>query len=415
MRWFISIRYFLAHKRQSLVCIAGVAISVVMFITMTGLMNGLSDRFIIETVESTGHITIKDEPRETKTQILEKAYNSPNALLGVEGVKPRDNVKKIRNARGLINTLDTMPGIVAVAPVVNGNAIATYGTKTVPLTIFGVEPERHVRVTTIGKDLVAGDFGRLRTTGDGIILGRGVADVLGAELDDNVSLSGPTGGRTTAKVVGIFQTGVTPVDYSRAYMLINSAQTLLDKKNIVNEISIRTIDYNQAEAYAAQIEQIAGYRTESWQEASANFLKIFKIQNIITYIITAALLIVAAFGVLNILIMSVLERVNDIAIMKSFGLSRHDITIIYLFQGLVIGLIGSTLGVGIGKAAVEILRRVPIPMEGLVKTEGLLMSESLGQYVAAFVSAMVVVMLAAVYPARRAAKYDPVDVIRGAH
>lgn len=415
MRWFISIRYFLAHKRQSLVCIAGVAISVVMFITMTGLMNGLSDRFIIETVESTGHITVKDEPRETKTQILEKAYNSPNALLGVEGVKPRDNVKKIRNARGLINTLDAMPGIVAVAPVVNGNAIATYGTKTVPLTIFGVEPERHVRVTTIGKDLVAGDFGRLRTTGDGIILGRGVADVLGAELDDNVSLSGPTGGRTTAKVVGIFQTGVTPVDYSRAYMLINSAQTLLDKKNIVNEISIRTIDYNQAEAYAAQIEQIAGYRTESWQEASANFLKIFKIQNIITYIITAALLIVAAFGVLNILIMSVLERVNDIAIMKSFGLSRHDITIIYLFQGLVIGLIGSTLGIAIGKAAVEILRRVPIPMEGLVKTEGLLMSESLSQYISAFVSAMVVVMLAAVYPARRAAKYDPVDVIRGAH
>src|SRR5213075_3039110 len=109
--------------------------------------------------------------------------------------------------------------------------------------------------------------------------------------------------------------------------------------------SIRTDDYNKAEAYAAQIEQISGYRTESWQEASANFLKIFKIQNIITYIITAALLIVAAFGVLNILIMAVLERVNDIAIMKSFGLSRGDISVIYLFQGLVIGLIGATAGV----------------------------------------------------------------------
>jgi lipoprotein-releasing system permease protein len=330
-------------------------------------------------------------------------------------VKPRETTKRIRNARGLLAMLERMPGVVAAAPLVNGNAIATYGTKTIPLTIFGVEPERQTKVTTIGEDLVAGDFGRLRTTGDGIILGRGVADVLGAELDEKLTLSGPNGGRTTAKVVGIFQTGVTPVDYSRAYMLINSAQTLLDKKNIVNEISIRTTDYNLAEAYAAQIEAVAGYRTESWQEASANFLKIFKIQNIITYIITAALLIVAAFGVLNILIMSVLERVNDIAIMKSFGLSRGDITVIYLFQGLVIGLIGSALGLVAGKASIEILRRVPVPMEGLVKTEGLLMSEHAGQYVAAFVSAMIVVMLAAVYPARRAAKYDPVEVIRGAH
>jgi lipoprotein-releasing system permease protein len=415
MRWFISIRYFLSHKRQSLVCIAGVVISVTMFISMTALMNGLSDKFIVETVESTGHITIKDEPRETKTQILEKVYNDPNALLSVQGVKPRTTIKKISNARGLLAMLDRMPGVVAAAPLVNGNAIATYGTKTVPLTIFGVEPERQMKVTTIGEDLVAGDFARLRTTGDGIILGRGVADVLGAELDDNVTLAGPDGGRSNAKVVGIFQTGVTPVDYSRAYMLINSAQTLLNKKNIVNEISIRTVDYNRAEAYAAQIEAIAGYRTESWQEASANFLKIFKIQNIITYIITAALLVVAGFGVLNILIMAVLERVNDIAILKSFGLSRNDITVIYIFQGLVIGLIGSTLGLLAGKISIEVLRRVPIPMEGLVKTEGLLMSEHGSQYVAAFVSSMIVVTLAAVYPARRAAKYDPVEVIRGAH
>jgi lipoprotein-releasing system permease protein len=415
MRWFISLRYFLAHKRQSLVCIAGVAISVTMFISMTALMNGLSDKFIVETVESTGHVTIKDEPRETKTQILELAYRSPDALLSVEGTKPRETVKKIRNARGLLAMLDRMPGVVAAAPVVNGNAIATYGTKTIPLTIFGVEPERHTKVTTIADDLVAGSFDRLRTTGDGILLGRGVADVIGASLDDNLTLAGSNGGRTTAKVVGIFQTGVTPVDYSRAYMLINAAQTLLDKKNIVNEITIRTVDYNQAEAYASQIEAIAGYRTESWQEASANFLKIFKIQNLITYIITAALLVVAAFGVLNILIMAVLERVNDIAILKSFGLSRGDITVIYLFQGLVIGLIGSTLGLAVGKLTIEVLRKVPVPMEGLVKTEGLLLSDHGSQYVLAFVSSLIVVMLAAVYPARRAAKYDPVEVIRGAH
>jgi lipoprotein-releasing system permease protein len=113
--------------------------------------------------------------------------------------------------------------------------------------------------------------------------------------------------------------------------------------------------------------------------------------------------------------MAVLERVNDIAILKSFGLSRNDVTLIYLFQGLVIGLIGSVIGLIIGKFAVEGLRRLPIQMEGLVKAEGLLMSEHTSQYVTAFIASMLVVLAAAVYPARRAATYDPVEVIRGAH
>jgi lipoprotein-releasing system permease protein len=234
-------------------------------------------------------------------------------------------------------------------------------------------------------------------------------------MEDIITLSSESGGRTTGRVVGIFATGVTPVDYSRAYMLLNSAQTLLDQKNVINEIIIRTEDYTRAEGYAAQIESVCGYRTESWQESNENFLKIFKIQTVITTVITMALLVVAAFGVLNILIMAVLERVNDIAILKSFGLSRGDITVVYVFQGLVIGLVGSLMGLGLGKVVIEWLRNLPITVEGLVKAEGLLMSEKPSQYLMAFVSAMAIVLLAAVYPARRAAKYDPVEVIRGAH
>jgi lipoprotein-releasing system permease protein len=411
MLWFVAIRYFLSHRRQSLVCIAGVTISVMMFISMTSMMNGFTDKFIIETVESSGHITIHDEPREAETAILERV----NALIRVEGVKPRDNPKKIKNPEGIMAKIRRLPGIVEASPIVEGNAIATYGTKTLSLEIFGIEPARHQRVTTIGKDVIEGSFDRLKTAGDGIILGKGVADVLGARLDDIISLASETGGRRTVKIVGIFQTGVTPVDYGRAYMMVNNAQTLLDKKNIVNQIVIRTSDYEKARENAAQIESIVGYKTESWQEANSNFLKIFRVQQIITYIITGALLVVAAFGVLNILIMAVLERVNDIAILKSFGFSRRDITLIYLFQGMVIGLIGCTAGLILGKGMVELLRRLPIRMEGLVKVEGILMSESLNQYILAFFATQIIVIAAAVYPARRAAKYDPVEVIRGAH
>jgi lipoprotein-releasing system permease protein len=382
---------------------------------MSSMMQGFTDKFIIETVESSGHITVNDEPRATETPILQRVYSDPNALIDFRGVKPRDKIEKIKNPAGLIAKIRRLNGVVEAAPIVRGDAVLSFGTKTYAVQVHGVEPARQVAVTTIGEKVTQGAFDRLQKTANGIVLGRGIAITLGAKIDDNIPITSSTGGQTVAKVVGIFDTGVTPVDYSRAYMLMNDAQTLLDKKNVINEIVIRTADYTQAREIAAQIEAISGYKTESWQEANENFLKIFRIQTIITYFITGALLVVAAFGVLNILIMAVLERVNDIAILKSFGLSRHDITLIYLFQGLVIGFVGSVIGLILGKLAVEGLRRLPIRMEGLVKVEGLLMSEHLDQYITAFVGAMLIVLLAAVYPARRAAKYDPVEVIRGAH
>lgn len=411
---FISIRYLLAHARQSIICIAGVAISVCMFITMTAMMSGFTDKFIIETVESSGHITIHDEPRQSDTPILQTHYGTKDGVLVLNGPKPRDTIQKIKNPTGLIAELKHLPGVLAASPSVSGSAIVSYGTKTATADVIGIDPPQHLSVTTIGDDVTEGNFGRLQTTANGVVLGWGLASLVGARLDDTITLSSPTGGMATGRVVGIFQTGVTPVDYGRAYMLLNDAQTLLDKKNIVNEIVLRTEDYTQAREMAAQIESISGYKTESWQESNANFLKIFTIQRLITYIITAALMIVAAFGVLNILIMAVLERVNDIAILKSFGLSRRDITQIYLIQGLAIGLIGSTIGLVVGKLAVEGLRRIPIQMEGLVKADGLLMSEHRENYIASFVGSLLIVMLAAVFPARRAASFDPVEVIRGA-
>jgi len=196
MRWFISIRYLLSHLRQTLVCVAGVTISVMMFITMTSLMNGFTDKFIIETVESSGHITIHDEPRETRTPILERFYKQPNSVLVVQGVKPRDKIEKIKNPEGLLASLRRMPGILAVAPQVSGDLIITYGTKTLTVHVFGVDPDATTRVSTIGTDVTEGSFSRLKTAADGLIIGRGVSDVLGAKLDDIVTLSSSTGGLT---------------------------------------------------------------------------------------------------------------------------------------------------------------------------------------------------------------------------
>src|SRR5689334_2491540 len=137
MRWLISTRYLLAHKRQTLVCIMGVIISVTMFLAMFAMMQGFRDKFIVETVESSGHIVVNDEPRETQTAILEHVYTDPNALLVLERSKPRDQVKKIKNPQGLMRKLRSMPGVTAVAPEVSGDAIASFGTKTMNVGVLG--------------------------------------------------------------------------------------------------------------------------------------------------------------------------------------------------------------------------------------------------------------------------------------
>src|SRR3954471_12391534 len=210
MRWFISTRYFFSHNRQSLVCIAGVTISVTMFIAMLAMMKGFTKNVPLETVDPSGHITVHDEPREKDTQILERFTPHPDALLSIERTKPRETVKQIKNPTGLIAQLRRLPGIIAAAPEVTGEAIASYGTKNVNMAIVGIEPEQQQRVTTIGNDIKEGDFKRLRTSADGVVIGSGLQKVLGAKLDDTIVLTSNTGGGGHTRRDGVFAGGASP-------------------------------------------------------------------------------------------------------------------------------------------------------------------------------------------------------------
>lgn len=414
LQFSIAFRYLVRRKRQSVVCMLGVAIGVAVFIAMNAMMQGFEVKFIDETVEGSGHAIVKNEPRETVAPFLGKVYGE-EVVAEVVGEKPQDKVAKIRNPEKLVRFIRELPGVVAAAPTVNGNAVATYGAKQVAMEIIGIEPAEQVKVTSIGEKIVVGSFERLNSTANGILLGDGLARLLGASLEDTILVTGPTGARTPARVVGIFSTGVTPVDYTRSYMLLRDAQVLLDKQNIVSEITVRGDDPEKARGLAAQIEAISGYKTESWQEANQNFLSIFVVQQAITYIICGAILVVAAFGVFNILTMSVMEKVNDIAIMRSYGLTRADIRNSFVIQGAAIGMIGGAAGMLLGKLIVLGIRQLKFPVEGLVKAQGILMAERPQDYLLAFVSALVITLIAATLPANRAAKFNPVEILRGRH
>src|SRR6185437_8812003 len=212
-----------------------------------------------ETVEGSGHAIVHNEPRDNIKPFLDKKYD----LIAIDHQKPQDKIAKIRDWQRILNWIrNEVPGVVAAAPTVNGNAVAVYGTKQMAIEVIGIEPREQVKVTSIGDKLVEGSergFDRLASTANGILLGDGLARLLGASIDDTISVTGPTGTHVTARVVGIFSTGVTPVDYSRSYMLLRDSQVLLDKQNIISEITVRGTDPSQARALAAQIEANTNY------------------------------------------------------------------------------------------------------------------------------------------------------------
>jgi lipoprotein-releasing system permease protein len=306
-----------------------------------------------------------------------------------------------------------MPG-VAAAPVLQGPALLRYGARDLTAVVTGLDPERHRRVSNIEKDMIAGRLEDLRASANGAILGETLARRLGVRMGDTFSAIGPGGVALSVKVVGLFRTGIQTVDQGHAFMLLNVQRMLQNRPNTVNQILVRLDDVTRAEPLARQIEARFGDRTESWEEQNRNVLTVFVIQNAIMYSVTGAILLVAAFGIYNIISTVVFEKTRDIAILKSLGFPEGDIQLLFLLQGLVVGAMGAAAGCALGFLMVEALAQVRFPTETPAGSERFIMARDWRIYLVSAGFALVAAGLAAVIPARRASRLDPVQVVRGA-
>jgi lipoprotein-releasing system permease protein len=191
-------------------------------------------------------------------------------------------------------------------------------------------------------------------------------------------------------------------------------EVLQDRPNVVNQIIVRLADVTQAEPLARRIEAQFGDRSESWEEQNQNILTVFVIQNAIMYSVTGAILLVAAFGIYNIISTVVFEKTRDIAILKSLGFTEGDIQRLFLIQGVVAGLLGAALGCAIGALMIEGLAQVRFGLDTPSGNDGFILARDRRVYVVASLFAVIAAGVAAVIPARRASRLDPVQVVRGA-
>lgn len=399
------------RRRQTLVSVSGVALGVAFFIAIAALMRGFQTYFVNQIIDVAPHITVKDDTRTPPAQPAEIALAM--GAVQVHGVKPRDRIRGIRAAGDKLAMLEAMEG-VAAAPVLQGQALLRYGSRDVSASLTGIDPLRHARVSNIEKDMIAGRLEDLRTTANGIIIGDGLAWKLGAQIGDTITAVSPAGVTLSMKIVGLFRTGIQNVDQASGFTLLKVNQVLQNRPNVINQILLRLEDVRQAEPLARQIEARFGDRTESWEEQNRNILTVFVIQNAIMYSVVGAILLVAAFGIYNIISTVVFEKTRDIAILKSLGFTEGDIQRLFLVQGIIAGILGAIVGCLLGALMVEALAQVRFGTETPAGNDRFILARDWRVYVAASLFAVAAAGIAAVIPARRASRLDPVQVVRGA-
>lgn len=407
----IALTHLQNRRRQTAVSVMGVALGVGFFVAVSSLMRGSERDFIEKLVDSAPHITVKDEYREPPLQPVERLYAA--GAVSLRSLKPRDEVRGIRNYKAKLDLLSRLDG-VAVAPALFGQVILRYGAKDMSATLNGIEPARERLVTQLVDDMIVGTLDDLETTANGIIIGRAMADKLKAGVGDNISVISTAGVVRKMKVVGLFSTGVVAIDEGTIYSLIKKAQVLLDRPQTANRLRLRLEEPNRALQVATDIEARVGYLAESWQEANEDVLSVLVIRNAIMYSIVGAILVVASFGIFNIISTVVLEKTRDIAILKSMGFNAGDIRRIFLIEGVLVGISGSVLGWIIGYGMLAGLATIQFKPPGFTEEQGFPLYEGIDQYLIAGGFALLSATLAAYLPARRASALRPVDILRGA-
>jgi lipoprotein-releasing system permease protein len=397
-----------ARVRQTGFAVAGVATGVGFSIMMAALMQGSQDDFTQRLVNTLPHITISDELRHPPRQPAEKLYASAE----IHGLTPEARRPGIKNPLASMAALEAwLPG--GIAPSVKVQAIIRYANHDVSTTVTGIDPRREAKVSELPKQMRGATLTALYRATNAIVIGDRLAEKIGARIGANITLQTSQGARITAQVVGFFHTGVRQQDEGSAYVLTKTGQILAQQTGLINELRVRLTDPMRSREVAARIESDTGYKSVSWQEAYEDLLSTFIIRNIIMYAVVGAILLVASFGTFNIISTITHEKARDIAIMKSLGLTEFTVRSIFVLEALIIGLAGALAGFLLGYLLCRALGAIRIT-NPFLDSDRLPLAYTYVHYLLAGAVALVSSVAAGYQPARKAARGNPVEIIRGA-
>jgi lipoprotein-releasing system permease protein len=375
---------------------------------MTGL-NGMLDGLVIN---RTAHVRIYEELQPSKEQPIEEAL--PGSMHVIESIKPKNTPLRVRNALAIMNSLKDDPRVMGVSPQTKAQVFYLAGSTQLNGLIHGVDIMEETRLYHMNDYILEGKPEDLANTTNGIILGKGVADKMSVKIGDRIQIMSPIGTIVPLKVVAFYQSGLSELDNVNSYANISLAQKLLGKgKSYITDLQVKLNDIEESPAFAAEVRKIYGAKAIDIQTANAQFDTGTSIRNLITYAVSITLLIVAGFGIYNILNMLIYEKMNDIAILKATGFSGGDVRNIFITQAVIIGMVGGALGLIIGYGLSVLIDHTPFETEALPTIKTYPVNFNPLYYIIGIVFAMVTTFFAGFLPARRASSIDPVEIIRG--
>ena len=374
----------------------GVAVGVAVIVFVTALMQGLQSNIIQRTLGTQAHIRLLSP--DDVNQIVPPAAGTLQLLQ--EDKRPQ-RLRSINNWQQITETLDQLPLLTAVSPVVSGPAFAQRGDALESVALVGIDVERYQKIIPLKEYLISG---QLRVGADDVLIGSQLAEDLGVQVGSKLRLDTGQQNSAVVNIAGIFELGVRELDARYVYLDLKQAQSLLSLPGGVTVIDLTVADIFEAENVAEQVGRLTSLQAESWIKTNAQLMNAISAQSLSTSMIIVFVAISVAFGIASVLSVSVVQRTREIGILRATGATRQQILRIFLFQGAMFGLLGSVLGSVASYALVWVFNAFGPGLFYIPVSINLIML--------ALLLAIVTGVLAAAIPARRAAVLDPVEAIR---
>ena len=411
MRWFrrpplafefsVAVRFLREGRFQSLLIVVGVAAGVAVVAYISALVNGLQTNTLNKTLGAQAHVVVS--PLEEKVLPAWPGDQAESRFTDTQARSQR--LRTIGNWPAVEAALQSRPGVAAVSPMVSGPALARRGEATRSVALSGVDLARYDRIVGLRDKLVAGSF---RMGPGEALVGKTLAEDLGVRVGDRIVVS--TDQRTdTLRLTGLVDLGIRDLNRRVVILPLRDAQSLLDLPGGVTQIDLRVDDVWAAQDVSRALARELPTKVESWQDANSQLVTALNAQNISTALIRSVVMVVVVLGIASVLVVSVVQKQREIGILRAMGAQRGQVLRVFLIQGALVGLMGSVLGTGLAMGMIKVFTTFVRGADGLPLFSITLPLSTALQTVAL---ALVAGLVAAVLPARRAARMDPAQAIR---
>ena len=410
----VSQSLLLARWKQTLVAAIGVTFSITMFITLLSFMTGLNDLLDGLILNRTAHVRLYNEIQPSKYQPVNLSSKHKGYYNFIRSIKPKNERLEIANSGAIIAALKKDGRVLGVAPKITAQVFYNVGAVDLTGIINGIDVVAENNLFFFDDYVTEGNFIDLKNIPNSIILGKGAAEKMLANIGDVIQVTTAKGERLQLKVVGYFQSGLQDLDKVQSYCSIATTQKLLGESNsYITDIQIKLKDILMAPAMAQEFQDLFETDAIDIQTANSQFETGSSIRTLISYAVGITLLIVAGFGIYNILNMMIYEKMDSIAILKATGFSGSDVNRIFITIALSIGLFGGALGLLFGFGLSSLIDQIPFNTAALPTVKTYPINYNPQYYFLGAVFSLVTTYLAGYFPSRKASKIDPVIIIRG--